>query len=128
MHRLPGAACIVLAAVFILATGVQAFAGRSVIDAIIHVESKGNPNAKGQAREIGLMQIKYATARSVGYRGTRAGLFDPAVNRRYGTAYFNLAMKRAGGDLHTAISLYQRGVYSRFRGCSAYCRKVLRAM
>lgn len=95
--------------------------------AIEHVESGGNPNLVGRHGEIGLMQIKLETARSVGYRGTRRGLFDPATNRRYGRAYLAIAFRRAGGDLCRAASLFNLGVFARPR-CTAYGRMVMRAM
>ncbi len=102
-------------------------APKSLVDAVISVESRGNPKAVGRAGEIGLMQIMLRTARSVGYRGTRQGLFHPATNVRYGSAYLDLALRRARGNLCHAASLYQAGIASRLR-CSAYGRKVLRAM
>jgi soluble lytic murein transglycosylase-like protein len=115
---------LLLALIFV---GPVEAAPTSLVDAIIHVESGGNARAKGRHGEIGLMQIKLQTARSVGYRGSREGLFHPATNVRYGTAYLDLALKRARGNLCHAASLYQMGVYARPR-CTSYGRKVLRAM
>jgi len=103
-------------------------APRSLVDAIIHVESGGNPHARGRHGEWGLMQIKCSTARSVGFKGACNRLADPSINRRFGTAYLDAALRRARGNVDTAISLYQRGIYAKFRGCSAYCRKVKAAM
>src|SRR3990167_6002335 len=101
---------------------------KGVIAAIISVESRGNPRARGRAGEYGLMQIKCQTARGVGFRGPCSGLLDPATNVRYGTAYYHLALRRAGGHVDTAISRYQRGAHSNYRGCSAYCRTVKAAV
>src|ERR1700754_1833006 len=42
--------------------------------AVVRVESNFNPNARGRAGEIGLMQIKPATARMMGYSGTKEEL------------------------------------------------------
>lgn len=98
-----------------------------VVDAIIHVESGGNPDARGRHGEIGLMQIKCRTARSVGFRGPCARLYDHALNRRYGTAYLDLCIARAG-NLWDGVSRYQRGAYARVTGCTDYCRRVKRAM
>lgn len=122
-HRLAA-----LLLVLILVSPVEGEAApKALVNAIIHVESKGNPKAVGRAGEIGLMQIKLRTARSVGYRGTRAGLFHPATNVRIGTAYLDLALKRAKGNLCHAASLYQSGIFGRLR-CSAYGQRVLKAM
>ena len=49
----------------------------SLAHAVITVESNYRVNARGSAGEIGLMQIKPATARMMGYRGTTRGLYDP---------------------------------------------------
>ena len=108
----------------------SAFAGgapESLALAIEHVESGGNPHVVGAHGEIGLMQIKPATARSVGYRGPRHGLFDPATNRRFGRAYLAIAWQRARGDLCKAASLFNMGVFARPR-CTKYGKAVMRAM
>eukprot|EP01035_Chromulina_nebulosa_P064005 gene64005-87528_t len=51
--------------------------------AVIRIESNFNPKARGSAGEVGLMQIKPATARSVGYKGSTKALYDPETNIRY---------------------------------------------
>ena len=54
---------------------------------------------------IGLMQIKYATAREMGYKGDAKGLLDPKINLTYAVPYlanaYRLAQteKRAGAVL-----------------------------
>jgi soluble lytic murein transglycosylase-like protein len=119
---------ILCAAVMLCALAMPAVAApRSLVAAIIHVESGGNPRIVGRAGEIGLMQIKLQTARSVGYTGSRRGLFDPSTNVRYGTAYLDIALKRAGGRLCEAASLFNEGVFGRPR-CSHYGRMVMVAM
>jgi hypothetical protein len=88
------------------AAGVPA----SFVHAVVKRESNYNPNAKGGSA-LGLMQIKPATARGLGYQGDAAGLFDPAVNLRYGIAYLAGAYKTAKGDLARAYGYYNRGYY-----------------
>lgn len=88
------------------AAGVPA----SFVHAVVKRESNYNPNAKGGSA-LGLMQIKPATARGLGYQGDAAGLFDPAVNLRYGIAYLAGAYKTARGDLARAYGYYNRGYY-----------------
>ena len=99
----------------------------TLLDAIVHVESGGNPNLTGRHGEIGLGQIQLQTARGLGYRGSRRQLYDPMTNLRWAAAYLTEAMKRAGGDRCRAASLYNAGIFARPR-CSAYGRKVLEAM
>ena len=65
--------------------------------AVVSVESNFNPKARGRAGEIGLMQIKLATARLMGYRGSKKGLYDPETNIKYGMKYLGKAHKLSGG-------------------------------
>jgi soluble lytic murein transglycosylase-like protein len=71
--------------------------------ALVKRESRFNVRAVGRAGEIGLVQIKLATARGLGFKGTREQLFVPYTNLTYGMKYAALAI-RCGG-----IHLYQRG-------------------
>ena len=60
---------------------------------------------------MGLMQIKYATARAMGYTGSPAGLLDADTNLTYAVRYLAGAYRAARGDYALAISFYQRGYY-----------------
>ena len=53
-----------------------------LIHRVIMRESRYNAAARNRSY-WGLMQITYATARSMGYKGTPAGLLDPGVNLTY---------------------------------------------
>jgi hypothetical protein len=88
------------------ANGVPA----SFVHAVVKRESNYNPKAKGGSA-LGLMQIKHATARSLGYTGDAAGLFDPATNLRYGVAYLAGAYRTAQGNVSQAYQYYNRGYY-----------------
>lgn len=88
------------------ANGVPA----SFVHAVVKRESNYNPNAKGGSA-LGLMQIKPATARGLGYQGDAAGLYDPATNLRYGVAYLAGAYRTAQGNLAQAYGYYNRGYY-----------------
>ncbi|MCG8445502.1 MAG: lytic transglycosylase domain-containing protein [Hyphomicrobiales bacterium] len=94
--------------------------------AVITIESRYNPRARGQAGEIGLMQIKPATARGMGYRGSASGLYDPYVNLTWGMRYLGEAKRRADGDLCGTILRYNAGHYARRmnRTSARYCAKV----
>jgi soluble lytic murein transglycosylase-like protein len=67
-----------------------------------HVVSKGN---------YGIMQIKPATARGMGYHGTAAGLLDADTNMTYAVKYLANAYKVAGGNHDRAVALYAGGYY-----------------
>jgi soluble lytic murein transglycosylase-like protein len=119
---------VALAAVLLLVlTGYAEAAPRAFVDAVIHVESRGNARAVGRHGELGLGQLKLQTARGMGYRGNRAGLFDPKVNRHYTERYLDMALKRAGGRLCHAASLYNMGLGARPR-CTAYGKRVVSVM
>jgi soluble lytic murein transglycosylase-like protein len=98
--------------------------------AVISIESNYRVNARGSAGEIGLMQIKPATARMMGYRGNIKGLYDPETNIRYGMKYLGMAHKLGGGATCATILRYNAGHAARRMNpvSSAYCRKVQREL
>ncbi|WP_064694704.1 lytic transglycosylase domain-containing protein [Rhizobium aegyptiacum] len=95
--------------------------------AVIRVESNFNPNARGSHGEIGLMQIKPATARMMGYSGSAKGLFDPETNIKYGMKYLAAAHDLGGGETCNTILKYNAGHgATRMNPVSkTYCGKVL---
>lgn len=94
--------------------------------AVVRVESNYRPNARGKAGEIGLMQIKPATARLMGYTGDIEGLFNPETNIRFGMKYLGKAHRLGGGTTCGTILKYNAGHSARrMNPVSAdYCRKV----
>jgi len=94
--------------------------------AVVHVESRYNPRATGRVGEVGLMQLKLQTARGMGYTGSRANLYDPETNIRYGMKYLAKAHQLAGGDLCGTILRYNAGHYAKrmSAGPRRYCNKV----
>lgn len=77
--------------------------------AVVRVESNFNPKARGSAGEIGLMQIKPATARMMGYRGSAKGLYDPETNIKFGMKYLAMAHDLGGGTTCGTILKYNAG-------------------
>lgn len=96
--------------------------------AVISVESNYRADARGSAGEIGLMQIKPATARMMGYSGSAKGLFNPETNIKYGMKYLGQAHKLGGGATCGTILRYNAGHAARRMNpvSSAYCSKVKR--
>ena len=78
---------------------------------IVH-ESRYQPALVGRGGTIGLMQIKLATARSLGYTGDAAGLHDPNTNLAYAVKYLAGAYRAANGDHKRAIHYYASGYYA----------------
>ncbi|GAU82409.1 lytic transglycosylase domain-containing protein [Bosea sp. BIWAKO-01] len=77
---------------------------------IVKRESNYRPTAQKNGH-LGLMQIKHATARSMGYAGPAAGLLDPEVNLTYGIKYLRGAWLVADRDQARADRYYRNGYY-----------------
>ena len=77
-------------------------------NAIIRIESNYNSKIV-HAGNYGLMQIRLATARSLGFSGSPAALLDPGTNLHYGLKYLAGAYQQAQGDLCRTIMKYQSG-------------------
>jgi soluble lytic murein transglycosylase-like protein len=89
------------------ANGVPA----ALVHRVIVRESRYQPKLIGRGGTIGLMQIKLATARGLGYSGDAEGLRDPDTNLAYGVKYLAGAYRAANGDHARAIHLYAAGYY-----------------
>ncbi len=83
----------------------------SLIRRVIWRESKYNPRLIGRGHAMGLMQIKPATAREVGYSGSAQGLLDAETNMKYASRYLAGAYRVAGGNMDRAVALYAKGYY-----------------
>ena len=82
----------------------------ALVRRVIKRESGGNPRAV-HAGNYGLMQIKLATARAMGYRGSAAGLLDANTNMTYAVKYLAGAYRAAGGNMDRAVRYYASGYY-----------------
>jgi len=82
----------------------------SLIRRIIVRESGYNAGAR-HGPYWGLMQIRYDTARSMGYNGAPAGLLNADANLRYGVKYLAGAYLVAHGDPEKAVSFYASGYF-----------------
>ncbi len=83
----------------------------ALVHRLIVRESKYHPELIGPGGTIGLMQIKLATARGVGYSGDAEGLRDPDTNLAWGVKYLAGAYRAAGGDYDRAIRYFAGGYY-----------------
>ncbi|MEO6842466.1 MAG: lytic transglycosylase domain-containing protein [Bradyrhizobium sp.] len=83
----------------------------TLVHRVIVRESKYQASLLGSGGAIGLMQIKLATARSLGYTGSAEGLRDPATNLLYGIKYLAGAFRAANGDHDRAVHYYAAGYY-----------------
>ena len=98
-----------------LAALIAAYAAEYCLpEELLHrvIERESNYNVAIYHRgHWGLMQIKYATAKSMGYRGPAEGLLNPEINLKYGGKYLAGAYLVAGGNADRALRLYARGYY-----------------
>ena len=83
----------------------------ALVHRVIVRESNYQPDLVGRGGTIGLMQIKLATARGLGYTGDAAGLRDPDTNLTYGVKYLAGAYRAANGDHDRAVHYYASGYY-----------------
>lgn len=97
----------------------------SLADAVVRVESRYNPAARNGVN-LGLTQISYATARSLGYGGSASGLMDANTNLQFGILYLARAYRLADGDTCRTVLKYQAGhrAVSMTAAARAYCGKV----
>jgi soluble lytic murein transglycosylase-like protein len=83
----------------------------SLIHRVVHRESRYNPKAYNRGGYFGLMQIRYNTAKSMGYEGPPAGLLDAETNIKYAAKYLRGAWLVSDSKEDDAVRLYARGYY-----------------
>jgi soluble lytic murein transglycosylase-like protein len=81
-----------------------------LVHRVIVRESRYNPHAVHRGN-YGMMQIKLATARGLGYTGTAEGLLDPETNLTYAVKYLAGAYQAAHGNHDRAVAYYAGGYY-----------------
>ena len=81
-----------------------------LVHRVIVRESRYNPRAIHRGN-YGMMQIKLATARGLGYTGTAEGLLDPETNLTYAVKYLAGAYRAAHGNHDRAVAYYAGGYY-----------------
>lgn len=94
--------------------------------AVVRVESNFRPHVTGRAGEVGLMQIKHATAQMMGYKGSRKALYSPENNIKFGMKYLAKAHQLGGGSTCGTILKYNAGHGAKSMNpvSKNYCRKV----
>ena len=82
----------------------------SLMHRVIQRESDYRADARN-GPYYGLMQILPQTARTMGYKGSPAGLLDADTNLKYAGRYLRGAYIVADGNQDAAIGWYARGYY-----------------
>src|SRR5436305_11810434 len=93
-----------------------------LVHRVVKRESGYNPRAS-HAGNIGLMQIRYATARGIGYTGSPSGLLNPETNLTYAVRYLAGAYRAAGGNASRAVAYYASGYHGRSVRRAAVARR-----
>ena len=81
--------------------------------AIARIESNFTCGARGKEYAMGVMQIKPATARSMGFKGKNTELLDCETGAYYAVAYLAAALEAAEGDQCLAVAYYRAGIQER---------------
>ncbi len=81
-----------------------------LVHRVVKRESNYNPRAYSKGN-YGLMQIRYNTAKGLGYDGPAEGLFDAETNLKYATKYLHGAWMVADNQHDSAVKLYASGYY-----------------
>ncbi len=82
----------------------------ALVHRVVRRESTYNPRAYAHGN-YGLMQIRYNTAKSMGYSGPASGLFDAETNLKYAVKYLRGAWITADNNHDNAVRLYASGYY-----------------
>jgi len=80
--------------------------------AIVERESRGSAKAVYPIRapsSYGLMQLKYQTAKAMGFVGPVTELYEWRKNLQYGVRYLDYQLDRYDGDIRKAVSAYNAG-------------------
>lgn len=102
---------------------------QKLVDAIITVESGGNPTVVSKSNAVGLMQIKASTAgrevyRSQGRHGqpSKSELRDPVKNIDIGTAYLRILQRQQLAGIRNPDTLRYATIVSYANGAGALLR------
>jgi soluble lytic murein transglycosylase-like protein len=86
--------------------------------AVAKVES-GLKTPKKLTSNIGIFQIKLASAKEVGFRGTIADLLLPTNNIEFGVRYLKKCQDIYGNDTHRIVCCYNAGWAAKDRICQS---------
>lgn len=85
----------------------------NLLSSLCFVESAHKPNAihkdDGNSNSLGICQIKLATAKDLGFKGTEQELMNPKTNIHYAGKYLKHQIIRYKGSTIKAIIAYNRG-------------------
>jgi len=84
-----------------------------LLESVCIIESNLNPTAihhhDGNGDSLGICQIKYNTAKSLGFKGTEKDLMDPKTNIQYAAKYLAHQIHRYHGNIQKGLIAYNQG-------------------
>lgn len=99
-----------------------------LLSSLCWIESRHTVNAvhhdDGGSDSLGICQIKYDTAKSLGFRGTAKQLMEPKYNIKYAALYLSKQVNRYN-SIERGVIAYNRG-NAKGLTTSKYQRKVFR--
>lgn len=88
---------------------------QGLLNSICYVESRHTIKVvhkdDGNGDSIGICQIKYETAKTLGYHGTEKNLYDLRTNVLWAGLYLSKQLKRYNGDASKAVAAYNAGTH-----------------
>lgn len=100
-----------------------------VLAATCFIESSYRVNAihkdDGNGDSLGVCQVKLATAKWMGFKGTEKQLMKPEINVYYAAKYLKYQLKRYDNNIPRALTAYNRG-NAKGLTRSAYSDKILK--
>ncbi len=109
-------------------TSAQFDLPKDLLSSLCYIESTHNINAvhkdDGNSNSVGICQIKWTTAKWLGFTGTEKQLMDPKINIYYAGKYLKHQINRYKGSVPRAVTAYNKG-HSSSDGNNKYYRKVL---
>lgn len=99
-----------------------------LLASVCYTESRYNVRAlnryDGGSPSYGLCQIKYATAKEMGFEGSTLKLMEPSINAYYAGKYLQKQISRYNGNITKGVIAYNIG-NAKNRIETQYSRKVL---
>jgi soluble lytic murein transglycosylase-like protein len=78
----------------------------------------------GNSTSFGVCQIKFQTARNIGYKGSAMGLMVPSTNARWAAEYLKYQIDRYDGDWCMAVAAYNAGSFNNSKVMPGYPRNL----
>jgi soluble lytic murein transglycosylase-like protein len=101
----------------------------SLLSSLCYVESRHYISAihkdDGTTDSLGVCQVKYETAKWLGFNGTSEQLMNPKINVKYAAKYLSYQMKRYNYNITKAVIAYNIGSAKQLTS-TKYSDKVLK--